>query len=62
MADELKAAIKEYLTEHLRVEVADDSHHYSSYPKNPTVKVRLMLEGEVLSEDETQLIHTHGAE
>lgn len=64
MSEQQKIEIREYLREHLKVEVLDPTVYEGKwgrlYEETPTVKVRLMLEGEVLSEDEVHLDHDHG--
>lgn len=52
MNDELKVAIRQYLKENLTVEVVNpDCTPYGEWPAYPTVKVRILLEGETISED-----------
>jgi hypothetical protein len=55
--------LTELLKKYLRVEVIDpDNQPYADYPYQPTVRVRLMWDGEVISEDEAVFTHNHGAD
>lgn len=60
MSDELKEGIRHYLMQNLRVEVVNPDYNDYGWPSNPTVKVRILLEGEVVSEDEAPFVHQHG--
>lgn len=58
--ERLKFRLKEYLKENLTVEVVNpDYDSYCEWPRQPTVKVRILLEGEAVSEDEAAFIHVH---
>jgi len=59
MNDDLKAAINSYLKENLKVEVVNPHYNDQLLPYFPEVKVRLMLEGETLSEDSAPFNHQH---
>ena len=46
--EEIRAEIKEYLRDHLQITVSSDC---GMYDEKDTVSVKLVLEGEVISED-----------
>lgn len=61
--ERLKFKLAEYLKENLTVEVVNpDYGSHCEWPQQPTVKVRILLSGELVSEDEAPFIHVHNGE